>query len=223
MNTLKKLVVDERERRLQNQDRIILAKRSTSRFRHARSGRGIGRHALLVVAVALMPLISGCANRSGILGVDYHADIPAGAVPLPAGTSVCDWQTAQVTSAIADQNVLYQADFVDRSSTLSPAARVRLSRNAQTDLAVVQPWIIEPSGDSMLDADRQTTVANELSVRGIQSPDVHVAVPAALGMSAPDAERVAGSLGNSNNANPGTGAPLSQSSSSASTVIGVFQ
>src|SRR6056297_3320474 len=100
--------------------------------------------------------IAGCASRGGIFGVDRCADIPAGAVPEPAGTKVCDWQTAQVSGAIEDQAVLYQSDFIGRTARLSPAALERMSRHTQSNLANVIPWVIEPSGDEALDTARVT-------------------------------------------------------------------
>ena len=57
------------------------------------------------LAIAAMTTL-GCASRGGILGVDCCADIPAGAIPQPAGAKLCDWQTAQVSSAVVDQTVL---------------------------------------------------------------------------------------------------------------------
>jgi len=154
--------------------------------------------------------LSGCASRGGILGVDCCADIPAGAVPEPAGAKVCDWQTAQVTGAVADQTVLYQADFIGNSSVLSPAAIKRMARNAGSGMADMQPAFIEPSGDVSLDAERVSVVTTQLASFGITAPIVEVATPAALGLRGPLAERVAGGFGNIRNSS--TGAPISRPS-----------
>lgn len=175
------------------------------KFKHAKS-------ILFVAFVSGGCLTIGCANRGGIFGVDCCADVPAGAVPEPAGTKLCRWQTEQVRGAAADQTVLYQADFVDRTESLSPGALDRMSRHAQSNLANVQPWIIEPSGDDALDAQRLVAVNDELSQRSIAPVEVYIATPAALGLSGPQAERVAGGFGNIRNSNTGTGAPISQPS-----------
>ncbi|TWT94710.1 hypothetical protein [Stieleria varia] len=167
-------------------------------------------HATIVTLTCCLSF--GCSHHDGVLGVDCCADIPAGAIPAPAGSKVCQWQSAQVNSAIADQTVLYQADFIDRSATLSPAALQRLSRHAQTDLAAVQSWTIEPSGDAAVDTNRLASVLHELAIRGIHSPDVQLAFPAALGLSGPQAERAASALGNTRNSNAGIGAPISRPS-----------
>lgn len=157
-------------------------------------------------------VMSGCASRGGILGVDCCADIPAGAVPELAGTKVCNWQTAQVSSAIGDQTVLYQADFIGTSANLSPGAIERMARNANSGLAAVQPSLIEPSGNASLDTSRVNTVNVQLASLGVTSPMVEVATPAALGLQGPLAEQVAGGFGNNANAGRGTGAPISQPS-----------
>lgn len=152
-------------------------------------------------------IIGGCASRGGILGVDCCADIPAGAVPEPAGTKVCNWQNVQVSSALADQTVLYQADFVGKSDTLSPAAIQRMARNVSSGLAATQPAIIETSGDASLDAARLNVVNRQLASFGVTLPIVEIATPAALGLRGLEAEQAARAIGN---AGRGTGAPLAQ-------------
>lgn len=177
------------------------------------SNRKRTNHAKTMLIVSLVTgscLTVGCASRGGILGVDRCADVPAGAIPEPPGTKVCNWQTAQVRSAIADQTVLYQADFVARTESLSPAALDRMSRHAQSDLANVQPWVIEPSGDEGLDARRMAMVNEELSQRGITPTEVQLATPAALGLRGSLAERVARGVGSIGNSNTGTGAPTTR-------------
>ncbi|WP_236623824.1 hypothetical protein [Rhodopirellula baltica] len=169
----------------------------------------------------------GCTSRGGILGVDRCADIPAGAIPEPAGSKVCNWQTAQVTGAVADQTVLYNADFIGTSAELSPGATERMARNANSGLAVTQPSLIEPSGNHELDAARVNAVVGQLASFGITSPVVEVATPAALGLRGPQAERVASGFGAIRNSSSGTGAPISQPSglggqSFGSQVGGIF-
>jgi hypothetical protein len=152
----------------------------------------------------------GCTSRGGILGVDRCADIPAGAVPEPAGSKVCNWQTAQVTGAVADQTVLYQCDFIGTSAELSPGASERMARNANSGLAAMQPAVIEPSGDVSLDSKRVNAVIGQLASFGVTAPIVEVATPAAIGLRGPQAERVAAGFGNIRNSSTGTGAPISR-------------
>lgn len=164
--------------------------------------------ALAMVAVSILPI--GCASRGGILGVDCCADILSGAIPRPPGAKVCEWHTAQIKNAAADQTVLYRADFVGASTTLSPGAAERMGRNAASGLLAIQPTVIEPSGDIDLDAQRVDAVARELAGRGIDQPVIQLAIPAALGLSGPQAERVAGGFGNIRGSNATVGAPISQ-------------
>lgn len=145
-------------------------------------------------------LLSGCASRGGILGVDRCADIPAGAVPRPAGEKVCAWQKAQVANAVADQTVFYQGDFIEKTDAISPAAIERMARNASNGLAAGQASIIESSGDQTLDTARVNSVRLQWASLGIEPPMVEIATPAALGMDGTIAETVA-----RNNANPGGG------------------
>ena len=143
--------------------------------------------------------VTGCASRGGICGVDRCADIPAGAIPEPAGVKVCDWQTAQVSNAEADQTVFYKCDFIGNSARIAPDTIQRIARTAGSGLASTQPSIIEPSGDDQLDAARATAVTLQLASYGIKQPTVTVAIPAALGMQGVRAERIAdgvGSVGN---------------------------
>ena len=145
----------------------------------------------LVIALIIT---TGCASRGGILGVDCCADIPAGAIPEPAGTKVCDWQTDQIAYAIADQTVFYNCDFVGKTAKISPDALQRIARTASNDLLPNQPSIIEPSGDETLDAARVTAVTLQLASYGITQPTVEVAIPAALGMQGVQAERIASGM-----------------------------
>lgn len=158
----------------------------------------IARLTTSCLAIALITT-SGCASRGGILGVDRCADIPAGAIPEPAGVKNCNWQTAQVSSAEADQTVFYKCDFIGNSAKIAPEAINRIARTASSGLATTQPSIIEPSGDEALDAARVTAVSLQLSSYGIQQPVVTVAIPAALGMQGIRAEQIADGLGNFGN------------------------
>ncbi|QDV45856.1 hypothetical protein Enr13x_57590 [Stieleria neptunia] len=175
---------------------------------HKTTPNGFLLTGLIVVSLAA----SGCASRGGILGVDCCADVPAGAVPQQAGAKLCDWQTAQVGGAVADQTMLYRSDFIGTSTTLSPGAIERMARNANSGLAGMQPAMIEPSGDASLDAARVNSVNRQLVSFGVTAPTTEIATPAALGMRGPLAERVASGFGGTRNSSAGTGAPISQTS-----------
>lgn len=132
--------------------------------------------------------LAGCASRGGILGVDCCSDIPAGAVPEPAGTKVCNFQQSQVAAASLDQNVLYRADFVGKTTELAPIALDRLARHHATGTLGIETLIVEPSGDEELDQRRVEAVGNKLAELGIANVHLKLAIPAALGLSGPVAE-----------------------------------
>lgn len=149
-----------------------------------------------LLMIGLISICSvGCASRGGILGVDRCADVPAGAIPEPVGTKLCQWQTAQINAAAVDRYVLYKADFVGKSSELSPGAIERLSRLIAAGNLEANTMVIEPTGDDRLDQSRVSAVIEVLSSAGANVPDVRIAIPAALGLSGPQAERAAGNAG----------------------------
>ena len=159
----------------------------------------------VLVCLGTLTLI-GCASDHGILGVDRCADIPRGAIPEPAGSKVCEWQTAQVTSALADQGVFHLSDFRGDTAALSPAAIERLARSVDGGLAIGLTWIVEPSGDLELDAERVASLAAALHSAGlaVSADAIQVAYPAALGLPGPRAERI-GIGGSRTSSNRGNG------------------
>ena len=149
--------------------------------------------------------LAGCANTRGVLDVDRCADIPAGSIPEPAGTKLCEWQTAQITNALADQTVLYQCDFIGGKSTLSPAAMERIRRHANSGLAEDASWVVEPSSDATLDQARIQRVELFFDELGISNSDISIALPPAIGLSRNFAERAAsGSVRNNSSGTSNT-------------------
>ena len=92
----------------------------------------IGNLKLLMLVLCAFAGLTGCASKGGIMGVDCCSDIPAGAVPEPPGTKVCNIQQSQISAANLDQNVLYRADFVGMTTELAPIAIDRLARRNAT-------------------------------------------------------------------------------------------
>lgn len=141
-----------------------------------------------LAACVLLCVITGCANRGGVFGVDCCADVPAGAVPELPGTKICAIEQAQVSAANADRHVLYQADFIGRTSTLAPGALDRLARLHDGAMLGNMPLRIEPSGDVALDQSRVAELGNLLAEAGVSQVQVEVANPPALGLPGPLAE-----------------------------------
>ena len=149
---------------------------------------------LTLIPIVLSVAMTGCQNGKGIKGVDNCAEIPCGAIPAGPGTHVSQWQQSQVGKAALDRGVFYQADFISRTDTLSPAAKKNLARMIQKGTVGAVPLFIEASEEPQLDAARARTVASVLSASGIPtSPDqIQIAYPTALGLDGFRAQQVAG-------------------------------
>jgi len=143
---------------------------------------------------------SGCYTGQGICNVDRCADLPCGAIPGKPGNHLCEWQQAQVRSASQDLGVFYQADFIDKSDRLSPAAEQQVATIVQQVARMVQqgaigtvPLILEPSDDSQRDAYRAMMIASAFTAAGapISAEQIKIANPPALGLEGYRAQQVA--------------------------------
>lgn len=156
----------------------------------------------IAIAITCLCMSTGCMKH-GILGVDRCADIPAGAIPEPAGEKLCQWQTVQAAGALADQMVLYQSDFVGESTQLSPGAIERIQQMVHNGSTQQAAWVIEPSSSEPLDESRLRETVFYLENLGAPPIDVVVARPAALGLSGPIAERAVNGIGQNRATNTG--------------------
>ena len=161
----------------------------------------------MCLTLALIGAMIGCRGNQGIRGVDNCADIPKGAIPVEAGTYVAQWQQAQVDQASLDRGVLYQADFIGKTDSLGPAAKMNLARMITEGTIQTVPLVIEPSNDSQLDMSRAASVAATLSASGWPvSPDqIQIAYPVALGLDGFRAQQVAGNTTGNGNQGGGGG------------------
>lgn len=155
--------------------------------------------------LTLLLLTSGCRSGQGICDVDCCADIPSGAIPKSPGNHLCQWERAQVTSASTDLGVFYEADFIDKSSQLSPAAQRQVATLAQRGTLAAVPILIEPSGDSTRDADRSVSLAAAFNTAGVtmSADQIQIAYPPALGLDGFQAQQVARSASRSGSSGGG--------------------
>ncbi|WP_145419243.1 hypothetical protein [Planctomycetes bacterium K23_9] len=86
-------------------------------------------------------------------------------------------------AANTDQHVLYQSDFVGRTTKLSPAAAERIDRLNAAGSLNSQTLKIQPSYNADLDQVRLAAVTSKLYESGITDARVEIAVPPALGLS----------------------------------------
>jgi len=183
---------------------------------------------LFVPALLTMTVVVGCRsycpeNESG--WCDPHADIPAGAIPQPAGTHVNAWQSAQATLADRDDFVVYQYEWQIDSNQLSPFGKRHLGVLANRLITEPVQITIEPSNNAELDTSRRKFLVTHLTERGISSADQRVVVsyPAAEGLHGREAQRASngyfgggrgagGSSGGGQNTNGGSAGGINSAS-----------
>lgn len=135
---------------------------------------------------------SGCAC-CGWFG-KCGSDIDPGSVPAPPGTYTRAWEGVQISQARNDQTAIYRADFVGETTSLSPGAINKMELAIRDGLGS-QMWIVEPSGDLMLDRQRLLNVTERLQVLGIDNPEVEISKPTAIGLPGAFAESSLNNLG----------------------------
>lgn len=135
----------------------------------------------LGIAMSLV-LSVGCSHKHGLMDIDRFSDIPAGAIPEPAGNKTAKIQSDQISNALVDQYFLYLADFVGDSTSLSPNATERLNRMHQAGALASRSFFLQPSGKAQLDKQRVDSVQDYFDSYGIEDVTIEVANPAALGL-----------------------------------------
>lgn len=161
---------------------------------------------------------SGCSCRNVLARREACAE-PKGAIPSPVGTSACRWQVAQAAAADQDQFTVYQNEWLDGGDQLGPAGMNHVRRIAGELPQSPLPTIVEPSGNSELDARRIESVTQLLAQWGVGDAGsrVVVASPAAEPLYGVNAPRVAqgysGSRGRSGSSSGMGGSGLGSGSS----------
>lgn len=114
-----------------------------------------------VLAVILLSSSLSCC-RDGLWG-DPCANIPPGAIPAPAGTYNCDWQSEQAARADRDFFVFYQYEWQSESEKLSPFGERHLSRLLGRVQKTPLPIVVERSANATLDERRVISLRHALS------------------------------------------------------------
>jgi hypothetical protein len=121
-------------------------------------------------------LAAGCSYDYGCkCPTDRCADIPPGAIPPPAGTYSCRWQTEQIARAQQDFFVIHQTEWYLGGKELGPDGRKhireiakRLSEHASS------PVIVSATVDDKLNAARKQVVVESLLKLGVLDADSRV-------------------------------------------------
>jgi len=115
--------------------------------------------------------------------------------PRVLGAALYDNARVMVANGAAARMVLYQYDFLPGSAELSPRGLDQLAKLSAQMAAAPFPLLVERTpGDPALAESRRSAVLARLAQgpRPVASDRVLVGVPAAHGMSGPDAQVVAG-------------------------------
>lgn len=125
--------------------------------------------------------------------VDRCADIPAGAIPAPAGTYANAAFRRQADRAEYDDFVIYYHEWLDGTATPGPFGAIHLARLLARVPSPACPLVIQPEADRpQLTAERQRVVVEALANAGVPNPAalVVVAYPSAEGLYGREAERI---------------------------------
>lgn len=133
--------------------------------------RAISSCALAIALIAS----GGCAQCRRWFG-DRCADIPPGAIPPPAGSHTCAWQTAQAISAERDDFVIYQYEWLNESADFGPFGSRHIEQLA--DRLAAHPFCVrvEPTENAELDNARRATTVEKLATLGVADADARVVV-----------------------------------------------
>jgi hypothetical protein len=109
--------------------------------------------------LTIATLLAGCQH----CGEKNCNDIPAGAIPQPCGTYMCQWMHAERARADRDNFVIYQYEWQSNTAKLNATGEEHLAniarRLAETQFAVV----IEPTTDDKLNESRRAGIIETLA------------------------------------------------------------
>jgi hypothetical protein len=152
------------------------------------------KKSIIHIPALLGLLIAGCRsycpeNESG--WCDPHADIPAGAIPQPAGTHSSQWHSTQTALADRDDFVVYQYEWQADDIQLSPFGKRHVATLANRLVTEPEQIRIEPSEDPALDSERREQLVTLLTEQGLAGAEHRVVVsyPAAEGLHGREAPR----------------------------------
>ena len=111
----------------------------------------------------------GCGHHYGhdFLGIDKCSTIPQGAIPVPSGTYLDEWQNTQASIAEADKFMFYRNEWLDDGTELGPAGERHLAEIIPRIGMDPYNVVIEPSQDAAKDNRRKWNMIAWLSDRGI--------------------------------------------------------
>lgn len=154
------------------------------------------------LAAALLLTVVGCQSDGD--PADCESICP-GAIPLPAGTSVTEWNLSQTMKADQDLLVVYQHEWRDADVALSPFGIRHVRRIADRLRSDDSLYVMmEESGSPELDSHRVTALAEFLAAAQVVSAHdrVQTGQPQAEGMHGLEASPIASGYLQGDIANP---------------------
>lgn len=127
-----------------------------------------------------------------LLNIDTYATITPGAVPLPNGSHVNEWNRRMAAAADADHFVIYLYEWCMGGHELSASGRAHLRMLAARLMHEPFPVVVQPSCDEALNVVRRQLVVQCLLEQGIGDADARVVLawPVAEGLYGHEAIRL---------------------------------
>jgi hypothetical protein len=130
---------------------------------------------LSLITLGWAALAAGCRYDGGWAWcTDQCADIPCGAIPPPAGTYSCQWQTEQIARAQQDFFVIHQTEWYLGGKQLGPDGRKHVSQIAKRLGEGSSPVIVSATDDDKLNSARRQAVVESLLTLGVPDADSRV-------------------------------------------------
>lgn len=135
-------------------------------------------HRTLVLALFGWAAFSaGCSYDHGCAWcTDQCADIPKGAIPPPAGTYSCQWQTEQIGRTKQDFFVVHEYEWYLAGQQLGPDGKKHLRAVANRLGDSSQHVIVAASNNDKLNENRRKAVVENLKKLGVPDADVRVLI-----------------------------------------------
>ena len=135
----------------------------------------MNNQSLAFVVLGWTALAAGCHYDGGWAWcTDRCADISCGAIPPPAGTYSCQWQTEQISRAEQDFFVIHEYEWYMGAEQLGPDGRKHVHEIAKRLGEGPQHVIVAASDNDKKNAARRKVVVENLTQLGVLDADVRV-------------------------------------------------
>ncbi len=173
----------------------------------------MNNQSLAFVMLGCAALAAGCHYDGGWAWcTDQCADIPCGAIPPPAGTYSCQWQTEQIARASRISSCIHEYEWSMGAEQLGPDGRKHVHELAKRLGDGPQHVIVAASDNDKRNVARRKVIVEHLTQLGVLDADNRVVIgeSQAEGLYGQEAVRYGTSrLGGTNTTGAGGGANAS--------------